>query len=71
MLEERGDIHLNFAPDYYGWDVCGPTALLMSRLGYVADSRGKPIVLSAERDQYHLWNGLVVSRNIKAYKEIS
>ena len=40
LLECKGDLHLNFVPDYKGWDVCGPSALLMSRLGYCADSRG-------------------------------
>ena len=40
MLEGHGDLHLNFVPDYNGWDVCGPAALLMSRLGYCADSMG-------------------------------
>ena len=70
MMEGTGDLHLNFVPDYYGWDVCGPAALLMSRLGYVGDSKGVPIVLDAKRNQYQLWNGLVAARHVKSFKEI-
>jgi 3'-phosphoadenosine 5'-phosphosulfate (PAPS) 3'-phosphatase len=50
MIEGKGDLHLNFAPDYSGWDVCGPAALLMSRLGYCADSKGKPLIFEANRN---------------------
>jgi 3'-phosphoadenosine 5'-phosphosulfate (PAPS) 3'-phosphatase len=55
LIEGRGDLHLNFAPDYNMWDVCGPTAILMSRLGYCADSKGMPIQFESRRNQYNLW----------------
>jgi 3'-phosphoadenosine 5'-phosphosulfate (PAPS) 3'-phosphatase len=49
LLEGDRDIHMNFPPKYRGWDVCGPAALLMSRLGYCADAFGKPIIFDARR----------------------
>jgi 3'-phosphoadenosine 5'-phosphosulfate (PAPS) 3'-phosphatase len=52
MIESKGDLHLNFVPDYHGWDICGPAALLMSRLGYCADSKGLPLTFNADRNQY-------------------
>ena len=61
---------MNFLPSYRGWDVCGPAALLMSRLGYVADARGKPLIFEANRSQYNLWNGLIAARHVKTFKEI-
>lgn len=70
LLEGKGDLHLNFVPDYKGWDVCGPAALLMSRLGYVADSRGQPLVFDGVRNQYAHWNGFVAARHVRSFKEI-
>jgi 3'-phosphoadenosine 5'-phosphosulfate (PAPS) 3'-phosphatase len=70
MLEGNGDLHLNFVPDYNGWDVCGPAALLMSRLGYCADSMGQPLYLESKRNQYKLWNGFIAARHLKSFKEI-
>lgn len=70
LLEGKGDLHVNFVPDYAGWDVCGPAALLMSRMGYCADSKGRPIVLDAGRNQYNLWDGFVAARHVKSFKEI-
>ena len=43
LIQGHSDLHLNFAPDYFGWDICGPSALLMSRIGYCADSKGKQL----------------------------
>lgn len=42
----------------------------MSRLGYVADARGKPLIFEANRSQYNLWNGVIAARHVKAYREI-
>ena len=61
---------MNFTPSYRGWDVCGPAALLMSRLGYVADAKGKPLIFEANRSQYNLWNGLIAARHVKTFREI-
>ena len=70
LMEGKGDLHLNFAPDYEFWDVCGPAALIMSHLGYCADSKGKPIKFEARRNQFNLWNGFVAARHVKAFKMI-
>lgn len=70
LIEGDCDIHMNFVPNYRGWDVCGPAALLMSRLGFVADARGKPLIFEANRSQYNLWDGVVAARHVKTFKEI-
>lgn len=61
---------MNFPPRYRGWDVCAPAALLMSRLGYVADAKGKPLVFESNRSQFNLWNGLIAARHVKTFKQI-
>ena len=70
LIEGQSCIHMNFTPSYSGWDVCGPAALLMSRLGYVADAKGKPLIFEANRDQFNLWNGLIAARHVKTVKDI-
>lgn len=70
LIEGDCDIHMNFTPRYRGWDVCGPAALLMSRLGYVADAKGKPLIFESNRAQFNLWNGLIAARHVKTFKEI-
>ena len=70
LIEGKGDLTFNFAPDYTMWDTCGPAALLMSRLGYCADSRGHPLRFEARRNQFYLWNGFIAARHIKDFRVI-
>lgn len=59
---------MNFVPGYKTWDMAASEAILASRLGFIADSKGQALKYDSTGKKFTLWDGIIASKSLQGYQ---
>lgn len=59
---------MNFVPGYKTWDMAASEAILASRLGFIANSKGQALKYDSSGKKFTLWDGIIASNTLHGYR---